>query len=164
MGGNVKDPNNGVPVKVLLVDDECQQLELRALILTLAGFSVVTACGPIEALTVIGTSKDIDIAVVDYEMPIMNGGSLSECLKSKLPQLNIVLYSAAEAIPVSDLEKADTLIPKGDGITVLLNHLRNVFTQLASTRAQARRAAEYNSAESPPFAITGTETLPNSFI
>ena len=88
-----------IPAKVLLVDDEWRQLELRACILSMAGFPVLTARGPIEALALATRFKDLDVAVVDYEMPIMNGAVLAERLKSKLPKLNVVVYSAAIAIP-----------------------------------------------------------------
>jgi CheY-like chemotaxis protein len=112
-----------VPLKVLLVDDDWRQMELRAYILSMAGFPVLTACGPVEALSLATTFEGIDVAVVDYEMPVMNGATLAERLKSKLANLNIVLYSAAIAIPSRDLQRVDTLISKCEGVTVLLAHL-----------------------------------------
>lgn len=150
--------------KVLLVDDERHQLELRALILTMAGFSVLTASGPLEALRVIRKNKDIDIAVVDYEMPIMNGGTLAACLRSKLPQLNIIMYSAALSIPAGDLEKADSLIAKSEGITVLLHHLRSVFAEKAGTRKIKNSLPENDSPESPPSWVAQNPSSPPSFL
>jgi CheY-like chemotaxis protein len=109
--------------QVLLVDDECQQLELRAFRLGMSGYSVFTATGPLEALSLAGKIADLEIAILDYEMPIMNGCVLAQHLKSKFPNLRTVLYSGAVAIPSHDLEAVDTFISKSDGIPVLLHHL-----------------------------------------
>jgi CheY-like chemotaxis protein len=140
-----------VPARVLLVDDEHQQLELRAAVLRMAGFSVVTAQGPIEALSLATTIDELDVAIVDYEMPMMNGGVLGEHLKAIFPKLNIVLYSAAVAIPSCDLKSVDTFISKGDGVLVLLHHLQKVSAQITGTprRADAHNT-QYDNSESPP--------------
>lgn len=81
-------------VKVLLVDDEHGQLQVRASILRMAGYSVLTSEGPIEALCGRATGE-LDIVIVDYEMPLMNGGILAKHLKARFPKLHIILYSAA---------------------------------------------------------------------
>jgi CheY-like chemotaxis protein len=124
----VKTSKLPVPAKVLLVDDEWRQLESRACILSMAGFPVVTARGPVEALSLATRFEELDVAVVDYEMPIMNGAALAERLKSKLPKLNVVLYSAAIAIPSHDLQRVDRLISKGEGLTELLRYLWSLST------------------------------------
>lgn len=125
----VRTLNLPVPAKVLLVDDDWRQLESCACILSIAGFPVLTARGPVEALSLATTFDEFDVAVVDYEMPIMNGAALAERLKSKLPKLNVVLYSASIAVPARDLHNVDTLIAKGQGITVLLRYLWSLSTE-----------------------------------
>jgi CheY-like chemotaxis protein len=125
-GGIVNSSKTCNTPQVLLVDDECQQLELRAFLLSMAGYSVSTATGPFEALSLAGAIADLDIAILDYEMPIMNGCVLAQHLKSKFPNLNTVLYSGAVAIPPHDLEAVDTFISKSDGIPVLLHHLSDL--------------------------------------
>jgi CheY-like chemotaxis protein len=136
--------------KVLLVDDECQQLELRAFLLSMAGYSVFTATGPLEALSLAATVGDLDIAILDYEMPIMNGCALAQHLKSKFPKLNTVLYSGAVAIPSRDLEAVDTFIPKSDGVPVLLHHLSALSAALTRDRHRAEAITHYENPESPP--------------
>ena len=122
----MKASNLPVYAKVLLVDDDWRQLELRAAIFNIAGFSVVTAREPAEALSLAARCKELDLAVVDYEMPGMNGATLAEHLKMRFPQLNVVLYSGAVAIPADDVQKVDTVIRKGEGVTVLLRHIWRV--------------------------------------
>lgn len=146
----VNNPDVSVPLRVLLVDDEQQQLELRASILRRAGFSVLTACGPREALSLGASIGQCDIAIVDYDMPIINGGVLAEHLKGKFPGLNIVLYSAALTIPSHCLKDIDAFIHKGEGVVVLLQHLWNVSAQIAGRRQRSDPTSHYGTAKSPP--------------
>jgi CheY-like chemotaxis protein len=144
---NLKIPNL---TTVLLVDDEPQQLELRAFVLSMAGFSVFTATGPLQALTLVAKIRDLDIAILDHEMPVMNGCALAQHLRAKFPKLNIVLYSGALTIPPRDLENVDTFISKSDGIAVLLHHLSILSAEVTRARRRPEATAKYNSPESPP--------------
>jgi CheY-like chemotaxis protein len=139
-----------IPARVLLVDDERQQLELRASVLTVAGFSVFTATGPLSALTLVSKIRDLDVAILDYEMPIMNGCALAKHLKLKFPKLSIVLYSGAVTIPSRDLESVDLFISKSEGIPVLLHHLSLLSAEATGSRHRGEASAKYNNRESPP--------------
>jgi two-component system cell cycle sensor histidine kinase/response regulator CckA len=91
-----------VPARVLLVDDDLQHLELRAQVMKVCGFSVITAPGPMEAMSILAETIDIfDIAVIDYHMPLMNGCLLVDRLKSMCPEMKIILHSGAVAVPES---------------------------------------------------------------
>jgi CheY-like chemotaxis protein len=153
IGGIVNNPQIPFNAKVLLVDDERQQLELRALVLSMAGFSVFTATGPLQALSLASRIRDLDIAILDYEMPIMNGCELAKHLKAKFPKLNIVLYSGAVTIPPHDLENVHTFISKSDGIPVLLHHLSILSAEVTGARHRSEPAAKYNNPESPPRTV-----------
>jgi CheY-like chemotaxis protein len=137
------------PANVLLVDDEWRQLELRACILSMAGFPVLTAAGPFEALSLATRFEELDVAVVDYEMPLMNGAALAERLKSKRPTLNVVLYSGAVAIPPDDLQRVDWLIPKSEGVTALLRHLWSLSAELR--RTGRTEVSPRNGSREPPM-------------
>lgn len=108
--------------KILLVDDEAQPMELRAQIMKLHGFSVLTADGPMKALTMMAEKavKKIQIAVLDYNMPGMNGCALAERLRSVLPNLRIILYTGAVDIPEGEMKGIDALVSKSDGIACLI--------------------------------------------
>jgi CheY-like chemotaxis protein len=136
--------------KVLMVDDECQQLELRAFLIGMEGYSVFTATGPLEALSLAAKIEDLDIAILDYDMPIMNGCVLAGQLKAKFPKLNTILYSGAVTIPSRDLEKVDTFISKCDGIAVLLQHLSSLSAEAAPTPQPAQGSTQRHNPESPP--------------
>lgn len=54
-------PRRPVPARVLLVDDEVQQLAVRAHVMKASALSVITACGPIEAIWILaGTMEEIE--------------------------------------------------------------------------------------------------------
>lgn len=110
-----------VPAGVLLVDDNPQHLELRAQVMKMSGFSVITAPGPIEAISIVAEATvAIEIAVVDYHMPIMNGCLLADRLKSMCPDMKIILHSGAVAVPETEMTSVDVFIPKSDGIARLI--------------------------------------------
>ena len=110
--------------RILLVDDEAQPLELRAQIMTLHGFSVLTADGPAKAIMVAEKAiKKIQIAVLDYNMPGMNGCALAERLRSALPELRIILYTGAVDIPQAEMKGIDALVSKSDGIGYLIDQV-----------------------------------------
>jgi len=110
-----------VPARVLLVDDDLQYLALRAEVMKMSGFSVITAPGPIEAISIVAeTAGVIDVAVIDYQMPIMNGCLLADRLKAMRPEMKIILHSGALAIPENEMTSVDLFVPKGDDISRLI--------------------------------------------
>jgi CheY-like chemotaxis protein len=62
----------------------------------------------------------IDFAVLDYDMPVMNGCALANRLRSLCPELTIILYSGAIDIPQHEMTSIDAFIPKDDGMDRLL--------------------------------------------
>ena len=110
---------------VLLVDDEVQPLQLRAEIMKLHGFSVLTADGPIKAISLMakGAMEKIQVAILDYNMPAMNGCLLAERLRSAFPELKTILYSGAIDIPSQEITSVDVVVSKADGIGTLMSQV-----------------------------------------
>ena len=70
--------------KVLIVDDEIKLLETLAELMKIGGFEVVTASDGIAALAVLEASNgDIDVIVLDRNMPNMDGFELLKIMKGK---------------------------------------------------------------------------------
>jgi len=108
--------------RILLVDDEVEPLQLCAQVIKMCGFPVVTANGPMEAIGIM-TEKPvgrIDLAILDYNMPIMNGCALADRLKSMWPEMKIMLHSGEIDIPKNEMTSVDTVIPKGEGVGQLV--------------------------------------------
>lgn len=111
---------------VLLVDDDEQQLKMRAMILEIYGYVPhVAACGT-EALAIAGR-KRLDIAVVDYHMPLMNGCTLASYLKAEDPQLKVILLTAALSVPLHEMRSIDKLVSKASAVPELLGAIEGLL-------------------------------------
>jgi len=62
----------------------------------------------------------IDLVILDFDMPGMNGCDLADLLKVIRPELKIILYSGASDIPRNEMASIDTFVSKADGITALI--------------------------------------------
>jgi len=113
---HIKQP---VSTNVLCVDDAQPALELRAHILKARGYHVTTAGNALEAVETFATAQ-FDLAVLDYEMPAMNGAELAARLKTASPQLKVILYTGATHVMDDELRFIDRMIHKSDGIEFLL--------------------------------------------
>jgi CheY-like chemotaxis protein len=105
--------------RILCVDDAEPALELRALILENQGYAVTTSTSPLQAAKVFESNK-FDLAVLDYEMPSMNGCQLAARLKTAYPELRIILYTGASYVPRHSLSFIDAMVNKADGVEELL--------------------------------------------
>ena len=115
------DLSIAVRTTVLLVDDDFRQLSLLTLIMKMSGFSVAAANSPTEAISLLNADgRKIDVAVIDYNMPVMNGCILAAYLKARYPEIKVVLYSGAFDIPVEERTSLDGFISKSEGIDALL--------------------------------------------
>lgn len=80
--------------KILIVDDQSEVREFLSDFLTLKGFAVALASNGKEALDVFD-SEHPDAAIVDVEMPVMNGLQFSKkilTLKQNFPILIITAF------------------------------------------------------------------------
>jgi CheY-like chemotaxis protein len=107
---------------LLLVDDDVRQLEMRAMVMKMSGFTVLTASSAVEAIALLSRAGnvEIDVAVVDYEMPVMNGCDLAHYLRGRYRGVKIILHSGAVDIPECEMGSVDAFVPKGEGIARLV--------------------------------------------
>ena len=114
---------------LLVVDDDTHQLDLRALLLKMAGFTVLTAAGPVEAIAMVvrHRSPRLDLAVLDYEMPMMNGCVLARYLRAHYPELKIILHSGAVEIPEGQSSSINAIVAKGEGVARLLQEISGLL-------------------------------------
>jgi CheY-like chemotaxis protein len=133
-----------VRTTLLLVDDHIEQLDLLALTMKMTGFSVVTASSPNEAISMMNEHclRNIDVAVIDYHMPTMNGCVLAAYLKDRYPELKIILRSAAPDISRDEMMSADGFISKSDGIGALLSKITELGRIDPASPARFARESE----------------------
>ncbi len=84
-------------IKLLLVDDEIKFLKSIAQRLELKDFDVTTASNGQEAIA--AAEKDLfDVAVVDFQMPGMDGTQVLEALKDRHRYLEIIMLTGHASI------------------------------------------------------------------
>jgi len=125
---------------ILCIDDEENQLALRKLMLERAGYRVLTAESPAEAIALFG-SDTVDLVIVDYYMPGMNGLALArEILRQK--KLPIVVLSAYAELPGESIGTADTWIMKGAASEELLKRITELLSRSAALDDRGRQSPE----------------------
>jgi CheY-like chemotaxis protein len=79
---------------ILVVDDEPSVVNTLAMVLEQAGYSVLTANTGQEAIDIVA-GVAVDLALVDVDMPRMNGISLAREIRKRLAECKIILISGA---------------------------------------------------------------------
>ena len=72
---------------ILCIDDDSSILELRRRVLESSGYGVLTAPSGKDGLELVSQGTKVDLVLLDYLMPGMNGDEVAENLKSKFPAL-----------------------------------------------------------------------------
>ncbi len=123
--------------KVLLVDDDEHYLASTAALLTSEGYRVSTARNAAEALTILADTP-IDVALVDYSLPLVSGAELIAEIRARDSDVRIVLQTGStENQPERELLKrldVHGLADKSDGPERLL-----LWTEVATKSALAAR-------------------------
>jgi DNA-binding NtrC family response regulator len=87
--------NNLQPRRILIVEDEIEQLRIMKLGLRSRKYEVETARNSKEALTQLaGDKKGYDVVVTDYCMPGMSGLQLLKKVKTECRNLAVIMMTA----------------------------------------------------------------------
>jgi CheY-like chemotaxis protein len=108
---------------ILYVDDNPKSSRLLTGVLEECDFRVITKHEPAEALALCRRAS-FDLALLDYEMPTMNGARLAREIKYLTPDLPIVLISARSLLPPEELEFVDAHFGFGTSLDDLLWTMR----------------------------------------
>ena len=111
---------------VLCVDDEKIGLRVRKIMLEGHGFRVLTATSGEQGLSLL-EKNHIDLVVLDYYMPGMNGGDVAAEVRRRKPNLPIIFLSAYFSLPPAALEMANAFITKGDPPEVLIDKIEQLI-------------------------------------
>lgn len=129
---NSRPKESKVPT-ILCVDDNLCHLSLITALFEMQGYSVLCTDDPQEAIDLVG-KVFVDLAVVDYELPHMNGAMLARKLRAISPNILILLCSGCLLIGSEDLNAVDEYIAKGESSGMLLVKTRCLLN-LAWARA-----------------------------
>ncbi len=122
------------PPTILCIDDDTDTLELRQRVLRSAGYAVRTAISGKDGLTSLADDGDVDLVILDYLMPEMDGHRLAEALKSQFPSLPVIAMSAV-AIPQKMRDTVDAYVQKGQEVDVLLSIISQTLATAGRSKA-----------------------------
>ena len=112
---------------ILCVDDEVPALAIRCLVLSSAGYEVLTAADGVGALELFRLIR-VDLVIMDYWLPGLNGVQIVAEMKRLKPVIPVILFSGeAEAPPGSEL--ADRVITKGMPVEGLLSEIGRLLSK-----------------------------------
>ena len=123
---------------ILSVDDEPGLLFTREKILECEGYQVLSAANGEKALEFLETHA-VDLVLLDYKMPGMDGGTVARDMKRRAPAVPIIMISG-NRVPGEALEVVDCFIPKGQGPELLLAATRHFLVMVADSCKQTARA------------------------
>lgn len=103
---------------ILCIDDAEIALRVRKLLLTNAGYSVMTAASGEEGFQLF-KENPVDLVIADHFLTDKTGAEIAMEMKEVKPQVPILIVSAAAEEP-SGLEFADGFLSKGEGPDSLL--------------------------------------------
>ena len=73
------------------------------------------------------TPNHVDVVVLDYYMPGLNGGDVAAELKRRRSDIPIIFFSAYFSLPPQALELASAFITKGDPPEVLIDKIERLL-------------------------------------
>lgn len=108
---------------VLYVDDNPKSSRLLTSVLEECGFRVISKNDPSEALALCRRSG-FDLALLDYEMPVMTGSQLAREIKYLMPDIPVILVSGRASMMASELQFVDAHFGFGTSLDDLLWTMR----------------------------------------
>lgn len=111
---------------ILCIDDEALGLQIRKAVLEHAGYRVLTALDGSSGLSTFW-DQPVDVVVLDYFMPGMDGGQVAAEMRKQRPETPILLLSAYINLPPEVVQLVDHTVLKGDGPDRLLGKIRELL-------------------------------------
>jgi CheY-like chemotaxis protein len=146
--------------KILWVDDSSFLLSLYEAVFGSLGFEVVATSSPQDALRHAG---DVDIAILDYDMPDMNGAALASLLKASCRTLPVILYSGNSSISDGAHQWVDAICAKGAPREELLSTIHRLSRKRSSSgRRRLPKILAPSYAQHSTIADVSLDVLPSS--
>ena len=128
---NIK--NNQETGKVLLVDDDEVVLEISSMMLSILGFTVLTAMDGIEAVDLFQQHKnEIRLVLSDVSMPRMDGWETLDALRQIKPDIPVILasgYSEDQVMQGIHCERPQAFLGKPYDLNALKDTIHRVLQE-----------------------------------
>lgn len=119
---------------LIYVDDDLLHLETMEARLRLLGYNVLIARNGAEALEMFA-AHPIDLAIVDYYMPGMNGDFVAIEMKSRRPEVPVIIFSGAFTLSEMVIALVDGFVSTSNEPEALLNKIAEVLQPIRKARA-----------------------------
>jgi len=119
---------------LLYVDDDARRREVVSARLGILGYHVLIASNGEDALRIFSDSH-VDLAVVDYYMPGMNGDLVTMAMKHQKPEVPVIIFSGTFTLCEMVLALVDGFVSTSDEPEALLNKIAEVLGPRRSVRA-----------------------------
>jgi CheY-like chemotaxis protein len=98
----------------LCVDDKQDVLEATSEVLRTSGYSTLVALSGNQGLRLL-RQNSVDLVVLDYEMPGMNGELAAQAIRRAKPEVPIILFTGIpDDIPASVRQNVNAVVSKTD--------------------------------------------------
>lgn len=113
------------PVVILCVDDDPKSLIARRLVLSTAGYDVLTASSGEDALRIL-RRRNVDLVIADAFLPRFTGAEIARAIKNYNASIRVVLLTAAPELPAGG--QADLILIKGRAPSNFLAEIAKVLS------------------------------------
>jgi PAS domain S-box-containing protein len=90
------------------------------------GYNVLTAADGETGLSTL-QENSVDLILLDYIMPNMNGGEVAQAIRKSGRSTPIIMVSALPEIPLNAMSFIDAYVPKGESPSVLLELIEGMM-------------------------------------
>jgi CheY-like chemotaxis protein len=113
---------------ILYADDNLNIVEAWKTLLTQKGYEVLTATDGREAVEAF-VSQPVDLVLLDYHMPRMNGDVAADRMKACKTDVPIALLSADDVMPMRSRDAVDVFVSKSESIPRVLEIVENLLSR-----------------------------------
>lgn len=128
---------------VLCVDDDPGIRELYQAMLSRNGYEAITVGDGPQALTVCQFNGNVDLVIVDLEMPGMDGIELAEQLKMLNPLLPIMMVSGSNPAAEEISPYVDAAVMKGVPIRNILDRIGLLLAERENSPPEVEVPCQY---------------------
>ena len=115
--------------RILIVEDEIKIRQIYKKLLSLEGYEVLEAGDCASAAQILIDDQDIQLVLLDINMPVLDGGVLYRMIRMLDPAVKVIVTSA---YPLPDqkarIEAADDYYDKSQGTRVLTEKIRHALS------------------------------------
>jgi CheY-like chemotaxis protein len=111
---------------LLCVDDDVQSLAVRKIMLEAFGFNVMTTPDPRQALRM-HAAQHFDAAILDFQMPHMDGGELAKAMKVTRPEVPVLILSGMPYLPEDTPQYYDRFFCKTESSIKLAQEIQQLI-------------------------------------